>query len=42
MLLDKLKPFVEKYNEINQMLSSPEITQDIKKNDKTIQRSQKS
>jgi peptide chain release factor 1 len=31
MLLDKLKPFVEKYNEINQMLSSPEITQDIKK-----------
>ena len=31
MLLEKLKPFVEKYNEINQMLSSPEITQDIKK-----------
>jgi peptide chain release factor 1 len=31
MLLDKLKPFVDKYNEINQMLSSPEITQDIKK-----------
>jgi peptide chain release factor 1 len=31
MLLEKLKPFVEKYNEINKMLSSPEITQDIKK-----------
>ena len=31
MLLENLKPFVEKYNEINQMLSSPEITQDIKK-----------
>jgi len=31
MLLEKLKPFVEKYNEINRMLSSPEITQDIKK-----------
>ena len=31
MLLDKLKPFVEKYNQINKMLSSPEITKDIKK-----------
>jgi peptide chain release factor 1 len=30
MLLEKLKPFIEKYNEINQKLSSPEITQDIK------------
>jgi peptide chain release factor 1 len=30
MLLEKLKPFVEKYNEINKKLSSPEITQDIK------------
>jgi len=31
MLFDKLKPFVEKYNQINEMLSSPEITRDIKK-----------
>ncbi|WP_024789799.1 peptide chain release factor 1 [Lebetimonas sp. JH292] len=31
MLLDKLKPFVDKYNEINKKLSSPEITKDIKK-----------
>jgi len=31
MLLDKLKPFIEKYNQINEMLSSPEITKDIKK-----------
>ncbi|WP_457559840.1 peptide chain release factor 1 [Caminibacter sp.] len=31
MLLEKLKPFVDKYYEINQQLSSPEITQDIKK-----------
>ncbi len=31
MLLEKLKPFVDKYNEINQQLSSPEITQDIKR-----------
>jgi peptide chain release factor 1 len=31
MLLEKLKPFVEKYNDINNQLSSPEITQDIKK-----------
>jgi peptide chain release factor 1 len=30
MLLEKLKPFIDKYNEINQKLSSPEITQDIK------------
>ncbi|QCT94496.1 peptide chain release factor 1 [Caminibacter mediatlanticus TB-2] len=30
MLIEKLKPFVEKYNEINQKLSSPEITKDIK------------
>ncbi len=30
MLLEKLKPFVEKYNEINEKLSSPEITKDIK------------
>jgi peptide chain release factor 1 len=30
MLLEKLKPFIEKYNEINKKLSSPEITQDIK------------
>ena len=30
MLLEKLQPFIDKYNEINKMLSSPEITQDIK------------
>jgi peptide chain release factor 1 len=30
MLLEKLKPFIDKYNEINEKLSSPEITQDIK------------
>jgi len=30
MLLDKLQPFVNKYNEINEKLSSPEITKDIK------------
>jgi len=30
MLLEKLKPFIDKYNEINQKLSSPEITKDIK------------
>jgi len=30
MLLEKLKPFINKYNEINQKLSSPEITKDIK------------
>ncbi|MEO1958924.1 MAG: peptide chain release factor 1 [Nautiliaceae bacterium] len=31
MLRDKLKPFIDKYNEINKELSSPEITKDIKK-----------
>ena len=31
MLREKLKPFVEKYNQINKELSSPEITQDIKR-----------
>jgi peptide chain release factor 1 len=31
MLLEKLKSFVKKYEEINEQLSSPEITQDIKK-----------
>ena len=31
MLIEKLEPFVKKYNEINEMLSSPEITSDIKK-----------
>jgi len=31
MLIDKLQPFIDKYNEINAALSSPEITQDIKK-----------
>ena len=30
MLLDKLQPFIDKYNEINKKLSSPEITQNIK------------
>ncbi len=30
MLLEKLQPFIDKYNEINQKLSSPEITKDIK------------
>jgi len=30
MLLEKLKPLIEKYDEINQKLSSPEITKDIK------------
>ena len=30
MLLEKLQPFIDKYNEINKKLSSPEITQDIK------------
>ena len=30
MLLEKLKPFIEKYNEINEKLASPEITKDIK------------
>ena len=31
MLMEKLTPFIEKYEEINQTLSSPEITKDIKK-----------
>ena len=31
MLQEKLKPFIQRYEEINQLLSSPEITQDIKK-----------
>ncbi|BCD61246.1 MULTISPECIES: peptide chain release factor 1 [Nitratiruptor] len=31
MLKEKLQPFIERYNEINKLLSSPEITQDIKK-----------
>ena len=31
MLNDKLQPFIDKYNEINAALSSPEITKDIKK-----------
>ena len=30
MLLEKLQPFIDKYNEINEKLSSPEITQNIK------------
>ena len=30
MLLEKLQPFIDKYNEINKKLSSPEITKDIK------------
>ena len=31
MLKEKLQPFIDRYNEINELLSSPEITQDIKK-----------
>ena len=31
MLQEKLKPFIQRYEEINKLLSSPEITQDIKK-----------
>ncbi len=31
MLKNKLQPFVERYEEINKLLSSPEITQDIEK-----------
>ena len=31
MLQEKLKPFIDRYNEINNLLSSPEITSDIKK-----------
>ena len=30
MLLEKLQPFIDKYNDINKKLSSPEITQNIK------------
>ena len=29
-MLDKLKPFVEKYNEINEKLASPEIASNVK------------
>jgi len=31
MLADKLVPFIERYNELSELLSSPEITSDIKK-----------
>ncbi len=31
MLKEKLSPFIERYEEINRLLSSPEITSDIKK-----------
>ncbi|BCD59378.1 MULTISPECIES: peptide chain release factor 1 [unclassified Nitratiruptor] len=31
MLKEKLQPFIQRYDEINELLSSPEITQDIKK-----------
>ncbi|WP_456485331.1 peptide chain release factor 1 [Hydrogenimonas sp.] len=31
MLKEKLQPFIDRYNEINTLLSSPEITSDIKK-----------
>ncbi len=31
MLKEKLSPFIERYEEINKLLSSPEITSDIKK-----------
>ena len=31
MLKEKLQPFLDRYEEINQLLSSPEITSDIKK-----------
>ena len=31
MLKEKLQPFIDRYNEINELLGSPEITQDIKK-----------
>ena len=37
MLLEKLKPFIDKYNEINAQLSSPEITKDIKQMTKLSQ-----
>jgi len=31
MLQDKLQPFIDRYNEINELLISPDITSDIKK-----------
>ena len=31
MLAEKLKPFIQRYEEINQLLSSPEIANDVKK-----------
>ncbi|MDX9814486.1 MAG: peptide chain release factor 1 [Sulfurimonadaceae bacterium] len=31
MLADKLTPFINRYNELSQLLSSPDITQDIKR-----------
>jgi len=31
MLADKLLPFIERYNELSELLSSPEITSDIKR-----------
>jgi peptide chain release factor 1 len=31
MLIEKLKPFIQRYEEINQLLSSPEIASDVKK-----------
>ena len=31
MLADKLNPFINRYNELSEMLSSPDITSDIKK-----------
>ncbi len=31
MLADKLTPFINRYNELSEMLSSPDITKDIKK-----------
>jgi peptide chain release factor 1 len=31
MLADKLSPFIERYNELSELLSSPEIVSDIKK-----------
>ncbi len=31
MLKEKLQPFIERYDEINSLLSSPDIAKDIKK-----------
>ena len=31
MLADKLTPFITRYNELSEMLSSPDITSDIKR-----------